>query len=132
MRCGAASPERAAARASTSGPVTSARRQGATPSISTCSEKLSTVRMSTISASTSASVSDGVEVTVLTRSAATSTSSPSRITPPKLSRSVRNAVAPLRDRTQVRTAMPIATTNPMAIADTPTTSNASEMVSKNA
>ena len=44
--------------------------------------KLSTVRMSTISPRMAASVSDGFEVTVLTISAATSSSRPRRIAPP--------------------------------------------------
>ena len=54
-----------AAPASTSGPVVSAFLHGGAPSISISIVKLSTVRMSTITPRTAASVSDGVDVTDL-------------------------------------------------------------------
>ena len=87
--------------ASTSGPVVSALRHGGTPSISISIVKLSTVRIRTIIPRTAASVSDGVDVTVFTMSAATSSSRPRRIAPPSDSRNVLNARPPLLVRFQV-------------------------------
>jgi hypothetical protein len=69
--------------------------------------KLNTVRMSTIMPRIAASSSDGFDVTVLTMSAATSSSRPSRIAPPIALRSVLNARAP-PVRRHVTTARPIA------------------------
>ena len=63
-------------------PVIAARRHGAIPSISISSEKLSTVRITTISPSTRMFSTVGSTATVRIRSAATNTSMPSSNTPP--------------------------------------------------
>ena len=120
-----------AAPASTSGPVVSAFRHGGTPSISISIVKLSTVLMSTIMPRTAASVSEGVDVTVLTMSAATSSSRPRRIAPPSDSRKVLNARPPLPVRFQVTMDSANANRNPTTIDETPRTSNAWVARSKN-
>ena len=92
--------------------------------------KLSTVRMSTIIPRMAASVSDGFDVTVLTMSAATSSSRPSRIAPPIELRSVLKARAPSA-RLHVTMARPMAYPVPSTIDETPNTSNACVARSKN-
>src|SRR5882757_5088686 len=118
--------------ARTSGPVVRALRHGATPSTSISMVMLSTVRINTIMPSTAASVSDGVDVTVLTMSAATSSSKPSSIAPPSESRSVLKARPPLPFRFQVTAASAKAYMEPSTIASTPDTSKAWVAHSKNA
>ena len=78
-----------AARRTRPAPLVAARRHGATPSISVSREKLRTVLISTMPPRTATLSSVVSTATVRTRSAATRTSSPSRMTPPKDSRSAR-------------------------------------------
>ena len=92
--------------------------------------KLSTVRMSTIMPRMAASVSDGFDVTVLTMSAATSNSRPSKMAPPIELRSVLKARAPSA-RLHVTAARPMAYPVPSTIDETPSTSNACVARSKN-